>query len=88
MGQRVREQLTDRLVTDIQDLPTDKMFQVIDFVGYLRTKYSLQSPQRGSAEAILQAVEQVGSLQFEPGELDTLLADIQSMREMDMEDYG
>ncbi len=41
------------------------------------------APRRGSVEAVLQALEQVGPLQFAPGELDTLLAEIQTMREMD-----
>ncbi len=43
--------------------------------------------RRGSAEAVLEALEQVGPLQFAPGELDALLAEIQTMREMDLESY-
>jgi hypothetical protein len=60
---------------------------VIDFADYLRSKYAPDAPQRGSSEAILRALEQVGPLQFEPGELDTLLAEIQALREMDLETY-
>lgn len=43
------------------------------------------STRRGSAEAILQALEQTGPLQFMPGELESLLAEIQILREMDLE---
>jgi hypothetical protein len=43
-------------------------------------------PQRGSAKALLQVMEQVGPLQFAPGELEERLAEIQTMREMDMQD--
>lgn len=88
MKQQVKVQLTDHLITAVQDLPTEKIVQVIDFVGYLCNKYAPRSPQRGSSEAILRTLKQVGPLQFAPGELDTLLADIQTMREMDMETYG
>jgi len=60
---------------------------VIDF-DYLRSKYAPDAPRRGSGEAILQALEQVGPLQFAPGELDTLLAEIQTLREVDLEICG
>ena len=60
---------------------------MIGFADYLRSKYSPDAPRRGSGEAILQTLEQVGPLQFAPGELDTLLAEIQMMRKMDLETY-
>jgi hypothetical protein len=69
----------------VRDLPPEKILQVIDFADYLRSKYAPDAPQRGSVEAVLQALEQVGPLQFVPGELNTLLAEIQTMREMDIE---
>jgi len=56
---------------------------VIDFADDLRSKYAADALQRGSVEAILQALERVGPLQFAPGELDTLLAEIRTMREDD-----
>lgn len=69
----------------VQDLPPDKINQVIDFINYLRSRYEDNAPKRGTAEAILQALDQVGPLHFEPGELDQLLLEIQTMREMDLE---
>jgi hypothetical protein len=42
------------------------------------------SSRRGPAEAVLRALEQVGPLQFAPGELDALLAEVQTMREKDV----
>jgi len=73
----MKQQIETRLATAVQDLPPEKILQVIDFAGYLRSKYALDAPQRGSSEAILQALEQAGPLQFAPEELDTLLAEIQ-----------
>jgi hypothetical protein len=87
MKQQIETQLVDHLAAAVRDLPHEKILQVIDFVGYLRSKYAPGAPQRGSAEVILQALEQVGPLQFAPGELNTLLAEIQTMREMDLETY-
>ncbi|MEA3345638.1 MAG: hypothetical protein U9Q78_05250 [Chloroflexota bacterium] len=83
----MKQRLETRLVTAVQGLPHGKILQVIDFAGYLRSKCASDMPKRGSAEAVLQALEQVGPLQFAPGELDTLLAEIQTMREMDLETY-
>jgi len=81
----MKQQIETRLATAVRGLPPDKMRQVIDFANYLRSKYASDAPRRGSAEVILQTLEQVGPLQFAPGELDTLLAEIQTMREMDIE---
>jgi hypothetical protein len=79
----MKRQIESHLAEAVRDLPDEKILQVIDFADYLRSKYVPGAPQRGSAEAVLQALEQVGPLQFAPGELDTLLAEIQTMREMD-----
>lgn len=81
-----REQLTDRLVAAIQDLPEDKIIAALHFVEHLQG--TTVRPERGSAEAISQALDRVGPLQFDPGELDDLLADIERMREMDLEERG
>jgi hypothetical protein len=81
----MEQQIETHLAAAVRGLPPEKMFQVIDFAGYLRSKYAPDAPQRGSVEVILQALEQVGPLQFAPGELDTLLAEIQTLREMDVE---
>jgi hypothetical protein len=79
----MKQQIETRLATAVRDLPYEKILQVIDFADYLRSRYAPDAPQRGSVEAVLQALEQVGPLQFAPGELNTLLAEIQTMREMD-----
>ena len=79
----MKQQIEARLATAVRDLPDEKILQVIDFADYLRSRYAPDAPQRGSVEAILQALEQSGPLQFAPGELNTLLAEIQTMREMD-----
>lgn len=73
------------LETILAELPADKVQEVVDFASYLRHRYHTMSP-RGSAKAILQALEKKGPLEFEAGELEALLAEIEAMREMDMRD--
>ena len=80
---KMERQIETHLAAAVRDLPPEKVRQVIDYADYLRSKYAPNAPQPGSAEAVLQALEQVGPLQFTPWELYTLLAEIQTMREMD-----
>jgi hypothetical protein len=75
------------LETIMAELPTEKAQELLDFAYYLRQRYS-PHPRRGSATAILDTLQEVGSLQFEEGELDTLLADIEAMRQLDMVENG
>jgi hypothetical protein len=49
-----------------------------------RTPDSRPKFPRGSPEAILQALEETGGLQFERGELDELLSDIELSRLLDL----
>ena len=73
------------LETILAALPAEKVQEVVDFASYLRDRYSA-TPQRGSAGAILHALEKTGPLEFEEGELDSLLDEIDAMRQMDMDD--
>jgi hypothetical protein len=81
----MEHRIESRLITAVRGLPLARVRQVIDFADYLRTKYTADVPRRGSPEVILQALEQTGPLQFAPGELDALLAEVQALREMDVE---
>ena len=83
-----KSQLTERLLATVQELPEDKVAEVLDFAGYLQSKIGPNRPPRGSAEAILQALEEVGPLQFDPGELEALLEDIERSRDSDLDDRG
>lgn len=73
--------LLKELTSKLQELPEDRLQEVLDFVDFLRNR-PLQLAKRGSPEALLQ---HVGTWSFEPGELDRLLADIQKMREMELD---
>lgn len=84
MGHRME----NHLATALQDLPPEKVQQVLDFANFLRSQYTLAAPEHGSAKVILQALEQTGPLQFAPGELDALLTEIQSLRAMDLENHA
>lgn len=68
-------------------LPEDKAQEVIDFAAYLRQQYA-PHPQRGSAEAILDALSEGVVLEFDAGELDALLDELEAMRASDMTDHG
>jgi hypothetical protein len=69
----------------IAELAVDKAQELMDFAHYLRQKYT-PHPKKGSVAAILETLEEVGPLQFEEGELDSLLKDIEAMRQMDMQE--
>ena len=85
---QTKERLLDQLVEAARELPEDRLLEVLDFASYLQSRYSHRRPERGSPEAILQALERSGGLQFEPGELDQLLEEIEQMRLMDLEEHG
>lgn len=76
----------EELETILAELPADKVQEVVDFASYLRQRYT-STLQRGSAGAILQALEKTGPLEFEEGELNALLHEIEAMRQMDLEDH-
>lgn len=86
--------LTQKTPTPVQELesilaelPADKVQEVVDFASYLRHRYQARS-ERGSAGAILHALERTGPLEFREGELDALLEEIEAMRLMDMRGNG
>jgi hypothetical protein len=83
-----RQDLTGRLLRAVQDVPDDKIGEAIDFVEYLQSKYGQRQPPRGSAEAILQGLRETGGLQFEPGELESLLAQIEQDRDSELDTNG
>lgn len=67
------------------ELPSEKAQELLDFAHYLRQRY-VSHPQRGSAAAILETLQEIGPLQFEEGELNQLLKEIDAMRLQDMDD--
>jgi hypothetical protein len=69
-------------------MPPEQLREVSEFANSLRAKPSVGLPERGSAEAILDALAQTNTLQFDPGELETLLAKIAQMRDLDFEEHG
>lgn len=73
------------LETILAELPSEKVQEVVDFASYLRHRYA-PSSRRGSPYAILRALEETGPLQFEEGELDSLLSEIEMMRQLDLEE--
>lgn len=78
-----RDRLVDDLFALVQELPTDQLVAVSEYAKGLR----MDAPSRGTAQALLEALTHSGPLQFESGELDRLLAELETMRQLDMEEY-
>ena len=77
----VTPELLRSLEGKLQELPEDRLRQVLDFVEFLQS-HQLQQSNRGSPEVLLQ---HAGTWSFAPGELDRLLSDIQEMREIELD---
>ena len=83
MEQR-KARLTERLVAAVQELPEEQVAEVLDFASYLRTRYESHPAESGSAQAILRVLDSGGALQFDPGELDLILTEIDHARDSDL----
>ncbi len=77
----VTPELLRDLTGKLQELPEDRLREVLDFVDFLR-RHQLQQYKRGSREALM---GHVGTWSFAPRELDRLLSDVQEMREMELD---
>lgn len=73
--------LLDHLQQKLKNLPEKEAREVLAFVESLQAAAN-SGGQRGSAERVLSVA---GSMSFDDGELDGILADIQLSRELDME---
>ncbi|MGC9396916.1 MAG: hypothetical protein ACP5J4_18885 [Anaerolineae bacterium] len=73
------QNLMDQAMRDLRRLPGEAVQEVVDFIGYLLTKYPSSEPARGSAEALLKFC---GTWEMDADESAELDAYIQMMREM------
>ena len=71
--------LMERIITELCGMPEGQVAEVLDFIDSLKSQ-GMARPERGSAEALSYYA---GVWQFETGELDRLLADVERMREME-----
>ena len=84
------------LIKMIARMPFQMLMQLFEYASGLLTPAGSKSgissieqrPEPGSAEALLKAFDEVGPLEFDPGELDRILEEIREMRHMDRIDYG
>ena len=72
-----REQMIERIEQSTRRLPTDKLIEVLDFVGFLVQRHQVAESERESAEAILPTLK---GFRFEAGEVDALLNDVEAAR--------
>ncbi len=77
-----REILVQELLGAVRVLPAAQLREVTDFAGFLHHKHGPPEGERGSANALLR---HAGSFQFEPGEMNRILAEVDEMRRMEVE---
>ncbi|MEM7534234.1 MAG: hypothetical protein AAF639_18785 [Chloroflexota bacterium] len=78
---QTRDTLINQLISIIQQLPIQMLRQLSESANNLFNQYlgrnievtEQEKPKRGSPEAMLQALEEVGPLEFDPGELERLM---------------
>ncbi len=78
-----RDGILQELLETVEVLPDEQLREVTDFAGFLSTKSRSTSLPPGSADALL---KHAGSFEFESGEMERLLVDIERSRELDIED--
>jgi hypothetical protein len=83
-----KQELVEHLKSIAQALPREQIVALVDFAEYLHTKHLAEQPRRGSIDAFLEFLDRAGPLQFEPGELDRILAEIEQARDLDLEAHG
>ncbi len=77
-------QLIEQVKSHLSRLPEDKIIAVLDFVQFLATRSApTTSPHSGSPEALQECI---GIWQFEPGELDEILLNIDQSRLMELDE--
>lgn len=80
-GARSRDRLLKELVSLMRELPREQLIAVADYAHKLQG----EAIPRGTAEAVLTALDRVGPLQFDPEELDRLMHEIEAMRRLDFD---
>lgn len=83
-----KRELLEELIANVHDLSNEQIEILTEYAKDLRLHSVSQEPERGTPEAILQALEAIGPLQFEEGELDRLLAEIEDLRQLDLDRDG
>lgn len=84
--QLTHDGLVAQLTRTAQTLPAEKLQETLDFMEFLQQRAAPppSAAPRGSAQALMRYL---GAWQFAPGELERILADLDDMREMEMEPH-
>ena len=88
MANGTRDELLEQLIAVVQELPREQIAEVSNYAKELRHQNDRGVPEPGSMAAIIEAMKAAGPLEFEEGELESLLAEIEAMRDLDMEEHG
>ena len=73
--------LLDTLTDKLRALSEEDLQRVLQFIESLRGQ-QMPRPQQGSAEVLL---AHAGAWAFAPGELESLLADLECLRQLELE---
>ncbi|MCF6150257.1 MAG: DUF2281 domain-containing protein [Candidatus Kuenenia sp.] len=73
------KELTEVVSEKMKELSDDTIKEVIDFIEFLKSKKT--QGEKGSPEKVLQ---HLGTWKFEKGEIDKILEDIQTLREIEV----
>ncbi len=81
-------QLRQSTIARLNQLPPHRLVQALDFIDFLLERPSLAAPSKsetpqGSLEDLLACT---GIWEFDPGELDEILQDIEQSRLMELEE--
>lgn len=75
---RITNDLTKKVSEKIKDLSDNNIKEVIDFIEFLRFKKNVE--EKGTPDSIL---KHIGVWKFKEGEMDSILEDIQKLREIE-----
>lgn len=73
------KELTEVVSEKMKEFSDDTIKEVIDFIEFLKSKKTLG--EKGSPEKVLR---HLGAWKFEQGEIDKILEDIQTLREIEV----
>ncbi len=76
-------QLKQSAIARLNTLPPHKLIQVSDFIDFLIERPTLPATPHGSLDDLLACV---GIWEFEPGELESILQDIEQARLMELQE--
>ena len=80
----LKEDLVGELMEAVEALPASKVNEVLDYARFLKSQSDQPRSQKDMAEALWQTLQTI-HLEFEPGELDKILAELNADKMLDLD---